>query len=57
MNAEAPSAAQLLEQLGSYPEDHLFLVKDFHPYLTDPSDPSSDAGFVAGLGSPSERRC
>src|SRR4051794_15691785 len=33
---ETPSAVQLLEQLGNYPEDHLFLVKDFHPYLADP---------------------
>src|SRR5476651_163445 len=33
---EAPSAARLLSQITSYPEDHLFLVKDFHPYLTDP---------------------
>jgi hypothetical protein len=33
---ESPSAGRLLEQLGSYPEDHLFLVKDFHPYLSDP---------------------
>ena len=32
---EEPSAARLLVQLNEYPEDHLFLVKDFHPYLTD----------------------
>lgn len=35
-NGEAPSATQLLSQLGEYPEEHLFLVKDFHPYLSDP---------------------
>src|SRR5580698_6299442 len=33
---EGPSAVRLLGQLSGYPEDHLFLVKDFHPYLTDP---------------------
>ncbi len=33
---ETPSAEGLLEQLGRYPQEHLFLVKDFHPYLTDP---------------------
>ena len=33
---EEPSAARLLVQLNEYPEDHLFLVKDFHPYLADP---------------------
>lgn len=33
---EAPSATRLLAQLNDYPEEHLFLVKDFHPYLTDP---------------------
>ena len=31
-----PSAARLLSQVSGYPEDHLFLVKDFHPFLTDP---------------------
>ena len=35
-DGEPPSAARLLDQLGHYPEDHLFLVKDFHPYLADP---------------------
>src|SRR5947209_170827 len=25
-----------LEQIEAYPPDHLFLVKDFHPYLRDP---------------------
>lgn len=35
-NGQAPSVAQLLDELGQYPEDHLFLVKDFHPFLNDP---------------------
>ena len=35
-DGEAPSAAGLLGQLCHYPDEHLFLVKDFHPYLTDP---------------------
>ena len=26
----------MLTSLRKYPEDHLFLVKDFHPYLSDP---------------------
>ena len=34
--ADSSTANQLLDQLSGYPEDHLFLVKDFHPYLTDP---------------------
>ena len=25
-----------LEKIGEYPSDHLFLIKDFHPYLRDP---------------------
>src|SRR5262245_45582123 len=25
-----------LEQIEAYPSDHLFLIKDFHPYLRDP---------------------
>jgi hypothetical protein len=33
---QSPSAARLLIELKDYPEDHLFLIKDFHPYLTDP---------------------
>ena len=33
---EETSAARLLVQLNEYPEDHLFLVKDFHPFLADP---------------------
>lgn len=31
-----PTATGFLKQLGSYPAEHLFLVKDFHPYLDDP---------------------
>lgn len=34
--SESPSAESLLNQLRRYPEEHLFLVKDFHPYLSDP---------------------
>jgi hypothetical protein len=30
------TASRMLAQIGNYPEDHLFLVKDFHPFLTDP---------------------
>ncbi|WP_397571426.1 AAA family ATPase [Schlesneria sp. T3-172] len=30
------SATRLLELLSNFPEGHLFLLKDFHPYLTDP---------------------
>ena len=33
---EPASARRLLDQLGLYPDEHLFLIKDFHPYLTDP---------------------
>ena len=33
---ETPSATRLLEQLLDYPQEHLFLLKDFHPFLTDP---------------------
>lgn len=33
---ESPSPKQLLAQISGYPEEHLFLVKDFHPYLSDP---------------------
>ncbi len=25
-----------LDQIGQYPNDHLFLLKDFHPFFTDP---------------------
>jgi hypothetical protein len=27
---------QFLDQIESYPPEHLFLIKDFHPYLRDP---------------------
>lgn len=33
---DAPSATKLLSDLRHYPEEHLFLVKDFHPFLSDP---------------------
>ena len=33
---ETPSAQTLVSQLTAFPEDHVFLVKDFHPYLGDP---------------------
>src|SRR5262245_24773002 len=32
--ADEPLA--FLEQIANYPSDHLFLIKDFHPYLRDP---------------------
>lgn len=36
-NVEAPpSAIQLFEQLDQFPDEHLFLIKDFHSYLNDP---------------------
>ena len=28
--------AEFLDQIAAYPADHLFLLKDFHPYLSDP---------------------
>lgn len=33
---DEPSPRQLLTQIKQYPDEHLFLVKDFHPYLSDP---------------------
>ena len=30
-------ALDFLEQITEYPEDHLFLVKDLHPFLNDPA--------------------
>lgn len=33
---DVPSAQLLVSQLAAFPEDHVFLVKDFHPYLGDP---------------------
>jgi len=32
---DPPSATKLLSDLRQYPDEHLFLVKDFHPYLSD----------------------
>jgi ATPase family associated with various cellular activities (AAA)/AAA+ lid domain len=34
--SDAPSAMELLAQLGEYPAEHLFLVKDFHAWIGDP---------------------
>ena len=34
--SDIPSAQLLVSQLAAFPEDHVFLVKDFHPYLGDP---------------------
>ncbi len=33
---EAPSAQLLVSQMARFPAEHVFLVKDFHPYLGDP---------------------
>lgn len=33
---QTPVPGSMLGSLRKYPEDHLFLVKDFHPYLSDP---------------------
>lgn len=33
---ELPSPSGLLAQINGYPKEHLFLIKDFHPYLADP---------------------
>ena len=33
---QPPSASRLLTEIQGFPEEHLFLVKDFHPYLTEP---------------------
>ena len=30
------NAADFLHQISDYPRDHVFLLKDFHPYLKDP---------------------
>lgn len=30
------SPVGFLEQIGEYPRDHIFLLKDFHPFLQDP---------------------
>ena len=34
--SEAPSAQLLVSQMAAFPAEHVFLVKDFHPYLGDP---------------------
>lgn len=34
--AEQLSAFEFLARLRAYPHDHVFLLKDFHPYLQDP---------------------
>lgn len=34
---EPPSPLAFLRQIPNYPADHLFLLKDLHPYLTDPA--------------------
>ncbi len=33
----APDPGQFLDQIGSYPAEHVFLVRDFHPYFRDPT--------------------
>lgn len=33
---EPPSATRLLEAIREFPEEHIFVLKDFHPYLADP---------------------
>ncbi|MCA9054324.1 MAG: AAA family ATPase [Planctomycetaceae bacterium] len=35
-NGSPPDPLQFLEQVGEYPPEHLFLLKDLHPYLDDP---------------------
>jgi len=35
-NGERPEPLTFLEQIADYPEEHLFLLKDLHPYLNDP---------------------
>jgi len=30
------SATKFLKQIANYPSEHIFLLKDFHPYLSDP---------------------
>lgn len=34
-NGHSP-ASQFLDQLRAYPREHVFLLKDFHPFLSDP---------------------
>jgi ATP-dependent 26S proteasome regulatory subunit len=35
LNGDAADALHFLKQVSQYPEDHLFLLKDLHPYLKD----------------------
>lgn len=35
-DAAKPDPLAFLEQIAEYPADHLFLLKDLHPYLSDP---------------------
>lgn len=44
-----PTATGFLKQLGSYPEDHLILVKDFHPYFSDPVNRRLIRDLLPGL--------
>src|SRR5260370_27202871 len=39
-----------LEQIEAYPADHLFLIKDFHPYLRDPRVVRKLRDLTAKLG-------
>ncbi len=36
VNGNSNNPAEFLSQISAYPADHLFLLKDFHPYLDDP---------------------
>jgi SpoVK/Ycf46/Vps4 family AAA+-type ATPase len=40
-----------LEQIEAYPADHLFLIKDFHPYLRDPRVVRKLRDLTSKLGS------
>lgn len=35
-NGDHRNAADFLQQITAYPRDHVFLLKDFHPFLKDP---------------------
>ena len=35
-DGKSTSPAEFLDQIPAYPGEHLFLLKDFHPYLSDP---------------------
>jgi ATP-dependent 26S proteasome regulatory subunit len=62
-NGDVADPLHFLEQIDAYPPDHLFLIKDFHPYLRDPkvlrklrdlAVPLADAGktllFIGPVG-------